>query len=156
MLKIFLCLFLCDNVEVQKTIWIVSVPIMTWLLYITLPYQIEFNFIILNYQISSTLHDTKFRTTITNKSARTSPDQLLLYAENANKVTTIKYQIIMQQILFFFRKNPSYMVLFHPTCLFIFEKFSYLHVCNILFKKYIYSFYCSRCNKLYWISFKKA
>ena len=62
----------------------------------------------------------------------------------------------MQQILFFFWKNPSYMVLFHPTCLFIFEKISYLHVCNILSKNYICTFYCSRWSKLYWSSFKKA
>ena len=62
----------------------------------------------------------------------------------------------MQQILFFCWKKPSYMVLFHPTCLFIFEKISYLYVCNILFKNNIYSFYCSRWSKLYWSSFKKA
>ena len=41
---------------------------------------------------------------------------------------TLVSLIIMQQILFFFWNCPSYMPLCHPTCLFIFEDFSYLHI----------------------------
>ena len=41
--------------------------------------------------------------------------------------STLRYLIIVQQILLIFGKSPTYMLLFHPTRLFISGKNSYLH-----------------------------
>ena len=62
----------------------------------------------------------------------THTDHMLRACWGNVMLRTLRYLIIVQQILLIFEKSPTYMLLFHPTLLFISGKSSYLHNYSIL------------------------